>query len=63
MSIKKTAQTLRPLQQITVVIAGHLHVAADPLTDIAREILTATRAPAKSAYGAVTSGDVAAWRV
>ncbi|MEX3600922.1 hypothetical protein VVR34_13535 [Kocuria carniphila] len=42
MSIKKTAQTLRPLQQITVVIAGHLHVAADPLTDIAREILTAT---------------------
>lgn len=31
-----------PLQQITVTIAGHEHTAADPLTDTAREILTAT---------------------
>ena len=42
MSIKKIVQALRPLQQVTVVIAGHSHVAADPLTDTAREILTAT---------------------
>ncbi len=42
MSIKKIVQALRPLQQITVTIAGHEHTAADPLTDTAREILTAT---------------------
>lgn len=35
-------QTLRPLQQITVNIAGHEHLAQDPLPDTAREILTAT---------------------
>jgi hypothetical protein len=37
MSIKKIVQTLRPLQQITLTIA------ADPLTDTAREIITATK--------------------
>jgi hypothetical protein len=42
LSIKKIVRTLRPLQQITVNIAGHEHTAADPLTDTAREILTAT---------------------
>lgn len=42
MSIRKIVQTLRPLQQITVSIAGQQHTAADPLTDTAREILTAT---------------------
>ena len=42
MSIKKIVRTLRPLQQITLTIAGHEHTAADPLTDPAREILTAT---------------------
>lgn len=42
MSIKKIVRTLRPLQQITLTIAGHAHTAADPLTDNAREILTAT---------------------
>ena len=42
MSIKKIVQALRPLQQVTVVIAGHPHVAADPLTGTASEILTAT---------------------
>lgn len=42
MSIKKIVRALRPLQQITVLIAGHEHTAADPLTDTARDILTAT---------------------
>lgn len=41
-SIKKIVQALRPIQQITVNIAGHEHTAADPLTDTARNILTAT---------------------
>ncbi len=30
LSIKKIVHTLRPLQQITVRIAGHEHLAADP---------------------------------
>lgn len=42
MSIKKIIQALRPIQQITVSVAGHEHTAADPLTDTAREILAAT---------------------
>ena len=42
LSIKKIVRTLRPLQQITVRIAGHEHTAADPLTDTARYILDAT---------------------
>ncbi len=35
LSIKKIVQTLRPLQQITVRIAGHEHTAEDPLTPAA----------------------------
>lgn len=42
MSTKKIVQTLRPLQQITVRIAGHEHTAADPLTPTARHIITTT---------------------
>lgn len=45
LSIKKIIRTLRPLQQITVRIAGHEHTAADPLTETARDILTATGTP------------------
>ena len=41
MSIKKIVRTLRPLQQVTVRIAGHEHIAADPLTDAAQDILDA----------------------
>ncbi|WP_344251878.1 IS1634 family transposase, partial [Humibacillus xanthopallidus] len=33
MSIKKLVRTLRPLQLMTLTIAGHEHTAADPLTD------------------------------
>jgi hypothetical protein len=43
LSIKKIVQTLRPLQQVTVRIAGHEHVAADPLTPTARTILEALK--------------------
>lgn len=39
LSIKKIVRTLRPLQQITVRITGHEHVAADPLTPAAQSIL------------------------
>ena len=42
MSIRKIVATLRPLQQVTLTIAGHEHTAADPLTDTARDILDAT---------------------
>ena len=42
MSIKKIVRALRPIQQITITIAGHPHTAADPLTDAARDILTTT---------------------
>ena len=38
LSIKKIVQTLRPLQQITVRIAGCEHVAVDPLTSTADSI-------------------------
>jgi hypothetical protein len=41
LSIRKVVQTLRPLQQITVRIAGHEHIAHDPLTPQAHEILQA----------------------
>ena len=41
LSIRKIVQTLRPFQQITVRIAGHEHIAQDPLTPSAREILHA----------------------
>lgn len=40
-SIKKIVKTLRPLQQITVQIAGHEHVAADPIPADAADILRA----------------------
>jgi len=39
LSIKRIIQTLRPLQQITVRIAGHDHLAADPITPTAQAIL------------------------
>ena len=45
LSIKKILRTLRPLQQITVRIAGHEHLAADPITEPAREILAAINPP------------------
>ena len=41
LSIKRIVQTLRPLQQITVRIAGYDHVAADPITPTAQAILDA----------------------
>lgn len=41
MSIKKIVHTLRPIQQIRVRIAGHEHLAEDPLTPAARSILEA----------------------
>jgi hypothetical protein len=40
LSIKKIVQTLRPIQQITVRIAGHDHIAADPIPPTAETILT-----------------------
>ncbi len=43
LSIKKIVQTLRPIQQISVRIAGHEHRAADPITPTADRILTALR--------------------
>jgi hypothetical protein len=47
LSIKRIVQTLRPLQQITVRIAGHDHVATDPLTPTAQAILDALGATAQ----------------
>ena len=41
MSIKKIVHTLKPLQQVTVRIAGHEHLAQDPLTPAAETILDA----------------------
>ena len=41
MSIKKIVRTLRPLQQMSVRIAGHDHLAEDPLTPAAQAILDA----------------------
>lgn len=41
LSIRKIVQTLRPLQQISVRIAGHEHLAHDPLTPTAADILHA----------------------
>lgn len=41
MSIKKLVRTLRPLQQVNVRIAGHDHLAEDPLTPAAEAILDA----------------------
>lgn len=39
LSTKKIVRTLRPLQQITVRIAGHEHTAEDPLSPAAKAIL------------------------
>lgn len=41
LSIRKIVQTLRPFQQISVRIAGHEHVAHDPLTPQAQKVLHA----------------------
>ncbi len=41
LSIRKIVHTLRPIQQITVKIGTHTHLAADPLTEPARQILDA----------------------
>lgn len=41
LSIKKVVRTLRPLQQITVRIGSHEHLAADPITGLAQETLDA----------------------
>lgn len=45
LSLKKIIHTLRPLQEITVTIAGHEHLAADPLTPAAKHILETTGHP------------------
>lgn len=41
LSIRKIVQALRPIQQISVRIAGHEHIAADPITPVAETILAA----------------------
>ncbi|MGD8149910.1 IS1634 family transposase [Ornithinimicrobium sp. Y1694] len=41
LSIKKIIRTLRPLQEITVRIAGHDHTATDPVPPAAQQILDA----------------------
>ncbi len=41
LSIRKIVQTSRPLQQVSVRIAGHEHTAHDPLTPQAQQILHA----------------------
>ncbi|NLV81291.1 MAG: IS1634 family transposase [Rhodococcus sp.] len=45
MSIRKIVRSLRPLQEITVTIAGHEHTALDPLTDDAASILDSLEIP------------------
>jgi len=45
LSIRKIVRTLRPLQQVTVRIAGHDHVAQDPLSDTAEAILHDVKLP------------------
>ncbi|MDF3313765.1 IS1634 family transposase, partial [Rhodococcus sp. T2V] len=46
-SIRSLVRTLRPLQEITMTIAGHPHTAADPLTPDAVRILTALDLPTR----------------
>lgn len=41
LSIRRIVQTLRPLQKVTVRVAGHEHIATDPLTATAQAILQA----------------------
>ena len=45
MSIRRIVRSLRPLQEITVTIAGHAHTALDPLTDDAASILDSLEIP------------------
>ncbi|MGL5930244.1 MAG: IS1634 family transposase [Dermatophilaceae bacterium] len=45
LSIKKIVRTLRPLQEITVRIAGHEHLAEDPLTELAQDVLESLDLP------------------
>ncbi len=47
LSIRKIVHTLRPLQQITVRIAGHDQLAEDPLTETAKSILRQLNLPAQ----------------
>lgn len=44
-SIQRLVRTRRPLQEITVVIAEHPHLAADPIHPEASDILTAMHIP------------------
>lgn len=44
LSIRRIIQALRPIQQITIRIAGHEHTAADPLSPTAQAILDALNA-------------------
>ena len=46
-SIRSLVRTLRPLQEITMTIAGHSHTAADPLTPDAVRILTTLDLPTR----------------
>jgi transposase len=43
LSIRRIVTSLRPIQQITVRIAGHEHVAEDPVTPAAKAILDALK--------------------
>jgi len=47
MSIKKIVRTLRPIQQIRVQIAGHEHLAEDPLTPATAAVIAALERPAQ----------------
>lgn len=44
-SIRRIIRTLKPLLEVQINIGGHLHTAADPLTDDARHILHALETP------------------
>jgi len=46
-SIGRIVKTLRPLQEISLTIAGHPHTAADPLTVEAAAILTSLELPTR----------------
>lgn len=45
LSIRAIVRTLRPVQEVVVTIAGHTHVAADPIAPDAAEILAALELP------------------
>ncbi|WP_342661669.1 IS1634 family transposase ISBli9 (plasmid) [Rhodococcus ruber] len=46
-SLRSLVRTLRPLQEITITIAGHPHTASDPLDSDALRILTALGLPTR----------------